>query len=47
MIKFETYEGGATLRKREGYPLRVQTEQTIYSWGFGDFKDFIFIKYNK
>lgn len=40
------YEGGATLRKREGYPLRVQTEQTIYSWGFGDFKDFIFIKYN-
>lgn len=40
------YEGGATLRRREGYPLRVQTEQTIYSWGFGDFKDFIFIKYN-
>lgn len=40
------YEGGQSTRRREGYPLRIQTEQTVYSWGFGDYRDFIFIKYN-
>lgn len=39
------YDGGFNLRKDEGYPLRIQYEQIIYSWGFGDYKDFIFIKY--
>ncbi|MCX7880678.1 MAG: hypothetical protein N2517_08450 [Ignavibacteria bacterium] len=39
------FEGGAGLRKSQGYPLRLQFEQMIYSWGFGDYKDFIFIKY--
>ncbi|OGU58382.1 MAG: hypothetical protein A2X64_03510 [Ignavibacteria bacterium GWF2_33_9] len=40
------YEGGAAKMTQEGYPLRLQIEQTIYSWGFGDYRDFIFIAYN-
>lgn len=40
------YEPGAGKMKSEGYPLRLQVEQTIYSWGFGDYRDFIFISYN-
>lgn len=39
------YDGGATQRKNLGYPLRLQFEQMIYSWGFGDYRDFIFLKY--
>lgn len=39
------FDGGAGLRRSQGYPLRLQFEQMIYSWGFGDYKDFIFIKY--
>lgn len=39
------YEGGASQRKSEGYPLGLQIEQTVYSWGFGDYGDFIFLKY--
>lgn len=40
------YDGGAAFRRRTGYPLRLQTEHTIYSWGFGDYKDFIFLRYD-
>lgn len=40
------YEPGAGKMKSEGYPLRLQVEQTIYSWGFGDYRDFVFISYN-
>ncbi len=40
------YEGGADLRRRRGYPMNLDIEQNIYSWGFGDYKDFIFIAYN-
>ncbi|MFP4528175.1 MAG: hypothetical protein ACLFQX_06470 [Candidatus Kapaibacterium sp.] len=40
------YDDGLALRKRQGYPLRLQFEQMIYSWGFGDYADFIFIKYD-
>ncbi len=40
------YDGGETRRKDEGYPLRLQYEQTIYSWGFGDYRDFIFLRYD-
>jgi len=29
-----------------GYPIGVQIEQTIYSWGFGRYRDFIFLRYN-
>ena len=39
------YEGGVAVRRAQGYPLRVEIEQTIYSWGFGDYADFIFLKY--
>lgn len=39
------FEGGFNKRKNEGYPLRLQFEQMIYSWGFGDYRDFIFIKF--
>ncbi len=39
------FEGGVAKMTQEGYPLRLQYEQTIYSWGFGDYKDFIFLRY--
>ena len=39
------YEGGVASRRERGYPLRLQVDQMIYSWGFGDYRDFIFIKY--
>ncbi|MCX6141092.1 MAG: hypothetical protein NTX15_09735 [Candidatus Kapabacteria bacterium] len=39
------YEGGTTKRKAEGFPLGMQVEQIIYSWGFGDYADFLFLKY--
>ena len=39
------YEGGAESRRDQGYPFRLQFEQTIYSWGYGDYRDFIFVKY--
>ncbi|MDW7996206.1 MAG: hypothetical protein RMJ46_00810, partial [Bacteroidota bacterium] len=39
------YEGGVAVRRSQGYPLRVEIEQTIYSWGFGDYGDFVFLKY--
>ncbi len=40
------YDGGFAIRKEQGYPLGIQYEQTIYSWGFGDYKDFVFLSYN-
>jgi len=40
------YDGGYGLRAPEGYPLKLQFEQMIYSWGFGEYRDFIFIKYD-
>lgn len=30
---------------KKGYPIGLQIEQTIYSWGFGLYGDFLFIKY--
>jgi hypothetical protein len=39
------YEGGSSRRQAEGYPLGFQIEQMIYSWGFGDYADMLFIKY--
>ena len=39
------YEGGAQRREAEGFPLGFQIEQMIYSWGFGDYADMIFLKY--
>lgn len=40
------FDGGETRRKDEGYPLQLQFEHTIYSWGFGDYRDFIFLRYD-
>ena len=40
------FEGGFYFRKNLGYPYRMQFEQMIYSWGYGLYKDFIFIKYD-
>jgi hypothetical protein len=39
------YEGGATRRRAEGFPLGLQIEQIVYSWGFGDYGDILFLKY--
>jgi hypothetical protein len=39
------YEGGELNRAGEGFPLGFQIEQMIYSWGFGDYADFVFLKY--
>jgi len=30
----------------KGYPIGVQVEQTIYTWGFGQYKDFLFLRYS-
>jgi hypothetical protein len=40
------YSGGYSVRKRDGYPLYIQIESTIYSWGFGQYKDFIFLRWD-
>ncbi len=42
----DRFDGGLGLRQPLGYPFKLQFEQMIYSWGFGDYKDFIFIKYD-
>jgi hypothetical protein len=39
------YEGGAPLRKSEGFPFGMQIEQNIFSWGFGEYADILFLKY--
>lgn len=39
------YEGGAEEKARVGYPLGIDVQQMIYSWGCGDYADFIFIAY--
>jgi hypothetical protein len=39
------YEGGGPRRKAEGFPLGFQIEQIVYSWGFGDYGDILFMKY--
>lgn len=40
------YEIGKGLAQRQGYPIGIQVEKTIFSWGFGKYKDFIFLKYD-
>lgn len=40
------YQIGSSKARQDGYPLKLQFEQMIYSWGFGEYKDFIFIKYD-
>jgi hypothetical protein len=38
------YDGGEQNRRNQGYPLGLQYEQMIYSWGFGDYQNFIFMR---
>lgn len=40
------YELGEDAAKNEGYPLRLQFEQTVYTWGFGEYANFYFIRFN-
>lgn len=40
------YEIGEQRAKREGYPLGIEVDQRIYSWGFGQYQNFIYIKYS-
>ena len=40
------YTKGYGRAKEEGYPLYIQIEHMIYSWGFGQYKDFVFLKYD-
>lgn len=40
------YEGGEIRSRERGYPMRLDIEQTIYSWGFGQYKNFMFLAYN-
>jgi hypothetical protein len=40
------FDGGRALREPEGYPLRLQVEQRIFSWGNDLLKDVIIIYYN-
>jgi len=42
----QKFDGGKDLRASEGYPLRIQFENYIYSWSFGQYKDFIFLRYD-
>lgn len=39
------YEIGEGRAAREGYPIGIQFDQRIYSWGFGQYGNFIFIRY--
>ncbi len=40
------FEDGKDIAESRGYPLRLQYEQTIYSWGYGEYANFLFIAYN-
>jgi len=39
------YDDGSAKRRAEGFPFGFQIEQTIYTWGFGDYRDLAFNKY--
>ncbi len=40
------YEDGEELAAQAGYPLQLDFEQRIYSWGFGKYQQFLFMMYN-
>lgn len=39
------YEGGEVQAKKRGYPMRLDIEHTTYSWGFGQYRNFMFLAY--
>ncbi len=40
------YDGGSDVRNLQGYPLGLQIEQFIYSFGFSELSDILFIRYD-
>lgn len=40
------YEIGKGRAQRDGYPLGIEVDQRIYTWGFGQYQNFIFIRYS-
>ncbi|MBS1913812.1 MAG: hypothetical protein JST22_17625 [Bacteroidetes bacterium] len=42
--KYERIARDSAIKK--GYPIGIQVQQTIYSWGFGKYANFLFIKYS-
>lgn len=41
--RYERISRDTALKK--GYPIGIQVEQTVYSWGFGQYGNFLFIRY--
>jgi hypothetical protein len=41
--RYERISRDTALKK--GYPIGIQVEQAVYSWGFGKYGDFLFIRY--
>ncbi len=39
------YDGNADNRLEQGYPLKLQTESSIYSWGEGEMQDVLILRY--
>ncbi len=39
------YEGGEVQARKRGYPMRLDIEHTTYSWGFGQYRNFMFLAY--
>lgn len=39
------YEGGVSKRTEQGYPLKIQTTSSIYTWGSGELEDIMIINY--
>lgn len=39
-------ENGEVQAQETGYPLKLDVEHTVYSWGFGQYKNFMFLAYS-
>ncbi|MCB0702413.1 MAG: hypothetical protein KDC55_06880 [Ignavibacteriae bacterium] len=45
-LDINQYEGSLSERRLRGYPMGLQYEFTIYSWGFGRYQNFFFCLYD-
>ncbi len=45
-LDLSNYDGSLAQRRIQGYPLGLQYEFTIYSWGFGQYQNFFFCLYD-
>lgn len=43
LSRYERISRASAIEK--GYPIGIQVEQTVYTWGFGRYRDFLFIRY--